>query len=287
MLGNRTKDSPNSQAMTKAKINEYFVQYLPKSIKGRKIKVQRWRIVKAILYKLKTGIQWCNLPLREFFGFTRYSWESVYYHFNRWSELGLWDYLYRKLLSCKRSLLDLSCINLDGTHTPAKRGGQAIGYQGRKKCKTTNMLILTDNQGVPIGWSDPISGDHNDSFDLVKIASEIFEKMEHSKLSCSGLFLNADAGFDTKDFRKLCFQKDIIANVDKNKRRGVKEENEDAYVFDKELYDHRFVVEQLNAWVDGFKTLRVRYETSSKNWAQLHCIAFSVIFLRKHKLFDL
>jgi hypothetical protein len=54
--------------MTKAKINEYFVHYLPKHERGRKIKVERWRIVKAILYKLKTGIQWSNLPMREFFG---------------------------------------------------------------------------------------------------------------------------------------------------------------------------------------------------------------------------
>ena len=69
--------------MTKAKINEYFAHYLPKHERGRKIKVERWRIVKAILYKLKTGIQWSNLPMREVFGFTRYSWESVYYHINR------------------------------------------------------------------------------------------------------------------------------------------------------------------------------------------------------------
>ena len=111
--------------------------------------------------------------------------------------------------------------------------------------------------------------------------------MEHIGFSCDGLFLNADAGFDTKDFRKLCYTKDIIANIDRNKRRGYKKENIDTYVFDKELYDRRFVVEPLNAWVDGFKTLRVRYETSTRNWMQLHFIAFAVVFLRKYELFDL
>lgn len=282
----RIKDSPNSQAMTKAKINEYFVQYLPNPVRGRKLSVQKWRIVKAILYKLKTGIQWCNLPMREFFGFTRYSWESVYYHFNRWGKLDIWAVIYTKLLWAKRSNLDMSSINLDGSHTPAKRGGHRVGYQGRKKSKMTNMLILTDNQGVAIGCSEPISGEHNDSFELVKIASEIFTQIKEIGLSCEGLFLNADAGFDTKEFRKLCFVKDIMANIDKNKRRGHKEEKIDTYIFDKELYDRRFVVEQLNAWVDGFKTLSVRYETSSRNWMQLHCIAFAVVFLRKYKLFE-
>lgn len=273
--------------MTKAKINEYFVQYLPNFEKGRKIKVPKWRIVKAILYKLKTGIQWCNLPMRQFFGFTKYSWESVYYHYNNWCKLDSWGKIYRKLLWVKRSNLDMSCINLDGSHTPAKRGGEHVGYQGRKKSKTTNILILTDNQGTPIGWSEPINGRHNDSFELTKIASKIFSDLEEIGLSCDGLFLNADSGFDTKDFRRLCFIKDIIANIDKNKRRGIKEENQNVYVFDKELYDRRFVVEQLNAWIDGFKSLRIRYETSSQNWMQLHYIAFAIVFLRKYKLFDL
>ncbi|MFT4565791.1 MAG: hypothetical protein ACI9FN_000744 [Saprospiraceae bacterium] len=52
-----------------------------------------------------------------------------------------------------KSILDMSLVNLDGSHTPAKRRGEAVGYQGRKKAKTSNMLILTDKQGVPIGWS--------------------------------------------------------------------------------------------------------------------------------------
>lgn len=272
--------------MTKAQINEYFVDYLPKEKRGRKISVPKWRIVKAILYKLKTGIQWSNLPMREFFGFTRYSWESVYYHFNRWCKLDSWAVMYNKILRAKKQYLDLSSINLDGSHTPAKRGGDRVGYQGRKKLKTTNLLILTDNQGVPIGWSTPISGNHNDSYNLEKKASGIFCQIEQLGFSCEGLFLNADAGFDTKGFRRLCLTKDIIDNIDKNQRRGIKEKNENMYPFDKELYNRRFVVEQLNAWVDGFKTLRVRYETSSTNWMQLHCIAFAVIFLRKYDLFN-
>lgn len=272
--------------MTKAKINEYFVQYLPISEKGRKISVPRWRIVKAILYKLKTGIQWENLPMREFFGFTRYSRESVYYHYNRWCKSEAWSKIYRELLKNKKQYLDMSSINLDGSHTPVKRGGEQVGYQGRKKTKTTNMLILTDNQGVPLAWSEPISGHHNDSYELEKTASEIFDDMEGMGFCCKGLFLNGDAGFDVNVFRALCYTKHIIPNIDKNKRRGIKENNSDMYVFDPQLYKRRFVVEQLNAWVDGFKTLIMRYETSSRNWMQLHCMAFAIVFLRKYKLIE-
>ena len=67
-----------------------------------------------------------------------------------------------------KHLLDLSSIQLDGTHTPAKRGGEAVAYQGRKKSKTTNTLIITDSQGIPLACSHPIAGNHNDAFNLVK-----------------------------------------------------------------------------------------------------------------------
>jgi len=36
----------------------------------------------------------------------------------------------------------MSVVNLDGTHTPAKRGGEAVGYRGWKKCKTSNRLLF-------------------------------------------------------------------------------------------------------------------------------------------------
>tara|TARA_B100001013_G_C24544185_1_gene415893 strand:+ start:114 stop:935 length:822 start_codon:yes stop_codon:yes gene_type:complete len=269
--------------MLKAEINEFFVQHMPKISNGKKLKVPMWKIVKAILYKLKTGVQWRQLPVRHFFGFIRYSWQSVFYHFNKWSKTGIWKKCYEQLLLNKRKHLNLCSVNFDGSHTPVKRGGQEVGYQGRKKAQTTNLLILTDDQGVPIGWSEPISGQHHDSFELVETANKIFDQMEAIDLPCDGLFLNADAGFDVAKFKELCFEKDIIFNIDKNKRRGKSDDEDTPYVFDNQLYKRRFVVEQLNAWVDGFKTLVIRYETTAINWMSFHYLAFAIIFLRKFR----
>jgi hypothetical protein len=41
-------------------------------------------------------------------------------------------------------------------------GGEAVDYQGRKKCRTNNMLIISDNRGVPVVCSEAISGNHHD-----------------------------------------------------------------------------------------------------------------------------
>lgn len=267
--------------MTKGEISKYFMKYLPKEDVKRKRKVPLWKIINAILYKLKRGTQWRELPMRQFFGFFRYSYKSVFYYFNKWSKLGLWEDCYQKMIDDFRHYLDLSTTNLDGSHTPCKRGGQAVSYQGRKKCKTTNLLIITDNRGVVITCSDPISGNHHDSYELAKQAKKMLAKIEDLKINLKGLFMNADSGFDAEDFKSVCYQKEMIPNIDRNKRRKDETHEIDLYVFDNQLYRRRFVVEQLNAWVDGFKGLVIRYETTSRNWMSFHYIAFLIIFVRK------
>jgi len=49
-----------------------------------------------------------------------------------------------------RDRLNLSELNLDGSHVIAKKGGESVAYQGRKKAKTTNILPVTDGQGYII-----------------------------------------------------------------------------------------------------------------------------------------
>ena len=244
------------------------------SLLNTKVKVHE--VVEAILYRLKTGCQWRQLPMRQFFR-TKYKWQSVYYHFQKWSKDGSWERVWIILLEKYKSTLDLSSIQLDGTHTPAKRGGQAVGYQGRKKCKTSNMLILTDNQGIPLACSGPVSGNHNDAYKLVETFDEMINSIRLADIPTDGLFLNADAGFDTSDFRDCCYSNDIIANIDHNKRNGAEQE----HLLDELLYKCRFVIERTNAWLDAFKAILVRFETNQIHWKALNLLAFCVILLRQ------
>jgi hypothetical protein len=45
------------------------------------------------------------------------------------SKSGCWQKIWIKLLGEHLRYLDLSSIELDGSHTPAKNGGDAVGYQ--------------------------------------------------------------------------------------------------------------------------------------------------------------
>ena len=126
----------------------------------------------------------------------------------------------------------------------------------------------------------------HDLFEIETLFKEICDLMKKASINLKGLFLNADPGFDSENFRKACESEDITLNVKPNPRNFSEEKRLEPYengihIFDEELYKDRSVIEHSNAWIDGFKALLVRFEFSVKNWVSLHFIAFSVIFLRK------
>lgn len=264
--------------ISKKFITKNLLPHLSQTNRGRKPKVPLWRIIKAIIYRVKTGCQWRELPVPLFCGRILINWNSIYYHFRKWSKDGSWKRMWIELLRIHKSALDMSSVEFDGSHTPAKRGGEAVAYQSRKKAKTTNALFLTDKQGIPLAMSEPIGGNHNDLFDLEFFFTKMLADLGKSEIETKGLFLNADAGFDSERFRELCHDYEIIPNIDFNKRNSKNTDNQP--LIDDELYKERFSVERTNAWIDAFKVLIIRFETKANNWMSLHYLVFSLILIR-------
>lgn len=271
--------------MDKAMIEKWILPYLTVGTRGFDTTVPLTEIVECIFHRLKTGCQWREIPTKQFFNAKTLHWNSVYYYYNKWSKAGCWKTIWVNLLSKNLRYLDLSSAEFDGSHTPAKNGGDAVGYQGRKACNTTNALFMADNQGVMIAMSTPQEGQHHDLFQIQDLFNEICSLLKEAGINLKGLFLNADSGFDSADFVAACVKEEIIANIKANPRNSANHEKEPApsgtHIFDDVLYEDRSVIEHANAWIDGFKALLVRFEFSVRNWMSLHFIAFSVIFLRK------
>lgn len=106
------------------------------------------------------------ITCKTFFSTDVITWQGVYYHFNKWVKDGSWTKVWINILASNRQHLDLSSIQLDGRHTPAKRGGEAVGYQGRKASKTTNSFFLADNQGQMLACVSPQEGQRNDLYNI-------------------------------------------------------------------------------------------------------------------------
>lgn len=149
--------------LDKDTIKNEILPHLSVAKRGFVSKSSLIEVVNAILYKLKTGCQWEYLPVKELFSGKVLKYGAVFHHYNKWSKKGEWKSLWLQLLDKHRSALDMSSVDLDGSHTPAMRGGEEVGYQGRKKRKTTNALYLTDRKGLPLAMSSPKSGEHHDT----------------------------------------------------------------------------------------------------------------------------
>ena len=266
--------------LDKDMIEMEIVPFIPRTKRGFPPTVPLTEIVNAILYKLKTGVQWNQLPVNALFGEVVLSWQSVYHHYRKWCLSGVWKGCWIKFLQKHKADLDLSSVDLDGSHTPAVRGGKGVEYQGRKKRKTTNALYLTDRQGLPLAMSEPLVGNHNDLYDIEVQFEVVTATLEQADIPVEGLFLNADAGFDSKDFRELCGKKEVNANICFNKRNGNVDRDE---YFDKELYDKRYSIERTNAWLDSFRSLLNRFDTTIESWKGFNYLAFIVIALKKFK----
>ena len=71
----------------------------------------------------------------------------MYYHFFKWSHDDSLKKAWQHSILTIQEDLNLSELNLDGTHTLAKKGGESVAYQGRKKGKTSNILPIMDANG--------------------------------------------------------------------------------------------------------------------------------------------
>ena len=127
----------------------------------------------------------------------------------------------------------------------------------------------------------PQDGNHHDLYDIQPLFEELCALLEAAGIDLKGVFMNADSGFDAQGFRRQCAEKAIEANIDANERNKQLPSEENYVYFDDLLYERRFVVERMNAWIDSFKALLIRFETLIKTWMALHFLAFTVLLCRK------
>lgn len=218
------------EVLSKNKIERLIVPYLSRGRRDTKPRVELWRIVAAVLYRLKSGCQWEMLPVNEFFEERKkLSCNGVYHHFNAWVKDGSFKRVWIELLKSHHALLDPSSMQLDGSHTPAKNGGEHIGYQTKKAASKTNALFFSDDKGLPLAMATPQRGNHHDLNDIQVLFDELCGVLTEAGTDLRGVFVNADSGFDADSLRRQCSQREIEANIAFNVRN--KKEAPDEYVY--------------------------------------------------------
>jgi transposase len=99
-------------------------------------------------------------------------------------------------------------------------------------------------------------------------------------LDCKGALFNADSSFDTREARKMLWNRNVRPNIAENKRNRKAVKRGRKRHFDAAIYKHRFIIERTFAWVDKFKELLIRFTRKDIYFLGFHYIAFTMINLR-------
>ena len=270
-------------SLTEKEFDEHIRPYISVAKRGYESKIPLFKVFNYILYHLHTGCQWYQLPIDRLPRFPEkreISYYAVYYHFRKWSKDGSLKKVWEESIMRISPDLNLSELNLDGSHAIAKKGGEAVAYQGRKKAKTTNILPVTEGNGFIIATTGLIAGNHNDAYLLKNNLQNAFKSMKRLGLAIQGAFFNADKAFDTKAARKTCFNYGLIPNIDENKRNRKTPNRGRKRLFNPDVYKHRFASERSFAWIDKFRALLLRFDRREAYFLGAHFIVFTLINLR-------
>jgi transposase len=155
--------------------------------KGRPPKASRYRAFCGILYILRAGCPWRDMP--EEFG----CWHVVYDRFSRGGERGLWAKILLELQ--RRAGIRFNEVIMDSTTMKARRhgGGQKRGQQakGVSRAGISTKFHLAIRTGGQVAEGLLSGGNAND----IEIAPELAEDVA----GCSVL---ADRGYDSDGFRR-------------------------------------------------------------------------------------
>lgn len=246
--------------------------------------VPLYRIFNYILMILHTGMQWRQLPIQ----LDEQSQPEIHYTrvfriYQRWCRDGSLEKVFENtvVLLSNNHLLDLSILHGDGSSTPAKKGGDNVGFNGHKHFKGEKVVAIVDRNVNVIAPYVTAPGNRNECPLLKPAIAGLKKIISKIGASIAGSVSSWDGVYDSKNNRKLIFNSGMIPNIPENKRNRKKSKRGKKRTYSASIFKERFqTVERLFAWEDKFKRLLLRFEYKSENHFGLKLIAYSMINLR-------
>jgi putative transposase len=204
----------------------------------------------AILYVLRTGLQWNALP-RAIGAST-----TVYDRFRAWERDGFFTRLWAAGLAEYDELvgIDWEWLSLDGVMTKAPFGGAATGANPTDRGKRgTKRSTLSEGHGLPLGIV--VAGANVPDMKLTAPTLDALVVERPAPTAAQPQQLCLDAGYDYDLPRYAAEQRGYVTHI---RPRG--EDRANARSLDPAKRPRRWVVERLHSWLNRSRRLLVRWE---------------------------
>ena len=245
--------------------------HLPPPARRGRPRANDRRTINGVLWILRTGARWADLPRRYGAASTCHS------RLQRWQREGVWDRLWRALLTRldEHHRLDWRRAHLDATFVPAKKGGDAIGLTRRGK--GSKLMAVVDGQGTPLGLL--VASAQRAEIKLAEpTLATIRVPARRGRPKTRPRELVADKAYDSQPFRERLRCRGIRPCIPhwrgKKPRRGRKAELVG--------YRERWHVERAFAWLGSFRRVLVRYERQATVY--LACVTLAAIMVALRRL---
>jgi len=232
---------------------------------GRK-RLDDRRCLIGILFVLKTGIDWEDLPVEMGCGSGMTCWRRLEY----WTRCGVWRRLHELLLAELEyaGRIDWSRAALDSATLRARGGGEATGPSPVDRRKPgSKHFTVTDGRGTPLA-TRTTAANRSDVSELEPTIDEVPPVRGRPRRRPDEVY--ADRGFDSKANREALRRRGVRPRI---ARRG--EEHGSG------LGKVRWVVERTLSWLHDFGRLRVRKDRSAEIHQGFVDLASSIICFRQ------
>ena len=248
----------------------------PSHAKGGRTRMDDRDAFAAMIYVLRTGIQWNALP-REMGASS-----TVHDRYQEWERLGFFEELWRAGLLEYEELegIEWEWQAIDGVMSKAPLGKGATGKNPTDRAKIgTKRSMLPDGAGIPLAVAVEGANRHDakllvatvDGLVIARPAAEGEEPDSYQQHLC------LDAAYDSEEVRQELEARSYEPHISPSDKKERSER--------KEARQHlggrarRWVVERTHSWLNRSRRLLVRWEKKVENYlAFVHLACAQLIF---------
>jgi transposase len=226
------------------------------------------KILTGIIFILKTGINWEDLPAELGWGCGK----TCKHYLTAWQASGVWQRLHEILLAelQEADQIDWSRGVADSTKARALGGGDDTGPNPTDRSKLgTKHHVLTDAQGIPlvVTVTGANAADVTQLLPLVDSIPDLSGPQGDKPTQPEEFY--ADRAYDSEPHREALRERGIEPKIPKRRTEH-----------GSGLGIYRWVVERTNSWLHGFHRLRLRTDPAGAIHKAFVALGSALICLR-------
>jgi len=246
----------------------------PSHAKGGRPRMDDRKAFEAIIYVLRTGMQWNALP-RELGASS-----TVHDRFQEWEQAGLFVALWQAGLSEYDEIegIQWEWQSMDGAMTKAPFGKGATGPNPTDRAKRgVKRSLLTDGAGIPLALVVDGANRHDSKLLVATLDGIVIARPEPTEDHPQHLCL--DAAYDGAPAREEVQARGYIEHIRSRGEAKIEKVRTPGY------RARRWVVERTHSWLNRSRRLLVRWEKKTENYLAFLQLACAQLLFAKVLVF--